>query len=316
MARQLADRYSIAGVYDDPGRMLSEVTPDVVHVTTPPQSHLELATRALDAGCHVFVEKPFTVDAGEATRLLERVRMSGKKLTVGHIYQFEPPARDVRRLIARGSIGDPVHIESYYGYSLEGTFGQAIMGSPRHWVHELPGNLLHNNLSHALSKVTEYMPDADPRLAVLSQKGVAGRFGDVRDEVVDELRVALMGADVSAYVTFTSRVRPVGHFLSVYGTRGIVHVDYTLRTVTLVRGAKLPSVIGRILPAFAQSADYFRAGAKNTWRFARAEFHTLAGMDALVKLFYRSILDDADPPIPYDDILRVATIMDRVFAQL
>jgi predicted dehydrogenase len=111
-------------------------------------------------------------------------------------------------------------------------------------------------------------------------------------------------------------VRPVAHFLRVYGTRGIVHVDYTLRTVTFERGATLPSVIGRVTPAFSQSAGYFRAGAKNAWRFARSQFHALAGMDDLVKRFYQSILHDHDPPIAYDDILRVAILMDRIFAEL
>ena len=42
--------------------MLSDAQPDVVHITTPPESHFEIARLCLAAGCHVYVEKPFTLN--------------------------------------------------------------------------------------------------------------------------------------------------------------------------------------------------------------------------------------------------------------
>src|SRR5579885_3470418 len=58
MAEQLAVRYGISNWYEDFDRMLSEQQPDVVHITTPPQSHLLLTRKAVAAGSHVYVEKP------------------------------------------------------------------------------------------------------------------------------------------------------------------------------------------------------------------------------------------------------------------
>ena len=47
---------------------------DAVHITTPAQSHFPLGRLCLEAGCHVYVEKPFTVNAAEADELLDLAR--------------------------------------------------------------------------------------------------------------------------------------------------------------------------------------------------------------------------------------------------
>ncbi|MDP1171918.1 Gfo/Idh/MocA family oxidoreductase, partial [Klebsiella pneumoniae] len=58
---QLAVRMNVPGPYTDMREMLDEVRPDVVHIATQPDSHVFLATVALEAGWHVFVEKPFAL---------------------------------------------------------------------------------------------------------------------------------------------------------------------------------------------------------------------------------------------------------------
>src|SRR5205807_2577751 len=70
MARQLYERFPVGRHFSDVGELLGETGPDVVHITTPPQSHHELATRCLESGSHVYVEKPFTVNASEARSLI------------------------------------------------------------------------------------------------------------------------------------------------------------------------------------------------------------------------------------------------------
>src|ERR1700678_407540 len=66
MAWQLYERFPIDAYFSDVAKMLSEARPDVVHITTPPQSHFGLAKACLESGCHVYVEKPFTLNETEA----------------------------------------------------------------------------------------------------------------------------------------------------------------------------------------------------------------------------------------------------------
>lgn len=328
MAEQIAVRYGVPAFYDDVDALLARERPDVVHVTTPPASHLPLATKAIDAGAHIYVEKPLTPSFAESQRLIDHAIAAGKKLTIGYSYLFDPPALAMRELLARGALGEPVHIESFYGYNLEGPFGAAIMGDADHWVHRLPGKLVHNNLDHVLYKLPELLPDDRPddafardplgdlRLTASGWAQRRARHGDARDKLCDELRLTITGGRVSAYGTFSSHIKPTGHFTRIYGTRNTVHVDYVARTVTLAADSKLPSAIGRLVPAFAQGAQFLREGGKNLMRFAKSEFHYFSGMNRLFAMFYESIATGGPPPIPYRDILRIAAMMDEVFRQV
>src|SRR5689334_6153060 len=79
MARQLCQRFPIKTYFDDLSELLREARPDVVHITTPPASHFELARRCLEHGSHVYIEKPFTLDLEEAARLVTLVTDKGLK---------------------------------------------------------------------------------------------------------------------------------------------------------------------------------------------------------------------------------------------
>jgi len=328
MAEQIAVRYGIPAHYDNLDELLARERPDVVHITTPPGSHLPLAVKAMDAGAHVYVEKPLTLNYADSTRLIEHARKAKKQLTIGYSYLFDPPALAMRELIARGVLGEAVHLESFYGYNLAGPFGSAIMGDAAHWVHRLPGKLVHNNLDHILYKLPELLPDhrtdeafaADPlgELAIAASGYVRreSRHGDARDELVDELRFTILGGPVSVYGTFSSHIKPTGHFARVYGTKNTLHVDYVMRTVTLDAQSKLPSAIGRLAPAFDQGMQFLREGGKNLARFARSDFHYFSGMNRLFAMFYESIETGGPPPIPYRDILRIAAMMDEIFRQV
>jgi len=125
-----------------------------------------------------------------------------------------------------------------------------------------------------------------------------------------------VGGPVSVYGTFSSHIKPTGHFARVYGTKNTLHVDYLMRTVTLDAQSSLPSAIGRLAPAFTQGVQFLREGGKNLMRFAKSDFHYFSGMNRLFAMFYESIASGGPPPIPYRDILRIAAMMDEIFRQV
>jgi hypothetical protein len=180
----------------------------------------------------------------------------------------------------------------------------------------LPGKLFHNNVDHLLNKLIEFIPDDEPRIDAHAWRRHPVQFGDVRDEMQDELRITMLGSGTSAYGTFTSHVKPAAHFVRVYGEKSIMHVDYVSRSVTLEPGATLPSSIGRLVPAFGQALQFLRAGGRNGMAFARGDFHFFSGLNRLISMFYDSILDGAPLPISTHDMLRVSSWMDRIFAQV
>lgn len=312
MAEQAALRYGIEAFYDDFQALLSERRPDVVHILTPPAAHLEIARTALEAGCHVFVEKPVAPRAPEVAQLVDAVQAAGRKLTVGYTYVFDPPARRVRQLIQDGKLGEVVHVESFYGYDLASPFGSALMRDPHHWVHRLPGKLVQNNIDHLLNKLVDFFPTERPTIHSVGLRRRSARFGDHRDDCADEVRVLMTGERVTAHALFSAHARPSAHFLKVYGTRASARVDFVTRTVAVSSASALPGPFGRLAPPLRDAVQLAREGFRNTLRFARSEFQFFAGLNCLLEAFYRSILNDTPPPIPYAHIVRVSEWIDEV----
>ena len=317
IAEQLATRFRVPAFYRSAEQMLEKEKLDVLHICTPPASHLSLAKAAIDAGCHVYVEKPLALDYRKTVELIAYAEKGGKKLTIGHNSQFEPPSLQLRKMVRDGVLGDPVHIESWYGYNLDGPFGKAIMSSPEHWVHKLPGQLFHNNINHMLNKIVEFL-DADfPAVQAMAWRSPDRRgYGDCRDLMQDELRTMIRGKKVSAYGTFSCAVRPVGTYLRFYGTKGIVDLDYTSRSVALDRGVSYPSAIGRLIAGYDRAWQYAKSALSNTRKFYHYDYHYFSGMGLLIGSFYDSILKDLPPPIRSESITQIAWIMDEVFSQI
>src|SRR5919108_4727049 len=203
MARQLYERFAVERYFSDLDALLRETRPDVVHVTTPPESHADIARACLEAGCHVYVEKPFTLNEPDACALIALADDRGLKLTVGHDDQFSHVARRMRALVQRGFLGGPaVHMESYYSYDLgDAAYARAMLGDPHHWVRRLPGRLLHNIISHGIARIAEFLSDDSPRIMVHGfvsplLKGI----GEI--DIVDELRVVISDNErTTAYFT-------------------------------------------------------------------------------------------------------------------
>ena len=81
---------------------------DVVSVCTPPDSHVDVALRSLEAGRHVMCEKPVARDLADARRLLTAARdaaPSGQVVGIGHVTRFEPDHAAAQQLVADGLIG-------------------------------------------------------------------------------------------------------------------------------------------------------------------------------------------------------------------
>ena len=312
MAEQFALRHGVHAHYSDLQALLNEQSPDVVHIATPPQSHVQLALMAIDAGCHLFLEKPFAETGEQAAEIIHRAQCAGRKLTVGWTYYFDPTLRAVRELLAKGALGDPVHLDAFLAYDLHGMFGAAVIDEPTHWVHDLKGKLVQNNLDHVLSLLVDFFSDDSLALNVLAWHATDSPYPDL----VDEVRFVLREEQISAQVAFSCRARPAGHFLTIAGTRGTVHLDITNQLLMRDCSSTLPGPFGRLAVGVAHSGQLASQNLKNFARFVRSDFQALPGLEFLVRSFYHSVECNEEVPIPYAHIMRVSGWMDQVVNQL
>jgi predicted dehydrogenase len=319
MARQLCERFQIKDAFTDVQTMLAKAQPNVVHITTPPQSHYELAKLCLDNGSHVYVEKPFTLNTMEAVDLIEHADNKKLKITAGHDDQFRHSARRMRELAKNGYLGSgPVHMESYYCYELAKTssYARAILADKGHWVRRLPGGLLHNIISHGIARIAEFLTTDSPEVIAYGFPSPALRsMGE--DEIIDELRVIISEAEsVTAYFTFSSQMRPSLHQFRIYGSRNGMILDQDNETLVKLRGARRKSFLEQFVSPFDLAREYAGNSLRNIKSFLANDFHPKAGMKFLIESFYRSIHQGTPPPIPYREIILTSRIMDEIFSQL
>jgi predicted dehydrogenase len=313
LAEQAAARFGVPGWFADLGVMLDEARPDVVHVTTPPATHLGLARTVLERGAHVYVEKPFTVDAKEADQLAEVSRRTGKLVCVGHNLVFDPVALRLAELVARGDLGDVVHVDAMMGYDLSGPFGGLILGDPGHWVHRLPGGLAQNNLSHPLSLALSFLGPGPVEVQARGWRLRPERFGDARDRFHDELRVMLEGERATASVQFSCRIRPVQLTLAVFGTRRNATLSLDARTLRTVQGSRMPGPFQKVDWARGDAVQAGRELFQRAGDLLSARLHYFEGMAELFRRFYAAAAGRAAAPIPIAEAQRTTAVMDSIF---
>jgi predicted dehydrogenase len=97
----------------DLAKMLVAERVDQLLVTSVDRTHAGHIVTALEAGCDVITEKPMTVDAPSARRILDAVERTGRQVTVAFNYRFNPVHEVVRTLLAGGAVGEigSVHFE-------------------------------------------------------------------------------------------------------------------------------------------------------------------------------------------------------------
>ena len=101
-------------VVPDTAALVARADVDLVVVATPNAQHHPVAKAALEAGKHVVVDKPFTLDAAQARELAALAQRGGKLLSVYQNRRFDADFRTLQDLLASGQIGRPVFLESHF----------------------------------------------------------------------------------------------------------------------------------------------------------------------------------------------------------
>lgn len=94
-----------AGVFTDHRELLRRLSPDALCIFTPHFWHYRLAMDALQAGSHVFIEKPLSTNVQEAADIVGLARGRSLKVAVGHQYRLCPSLAEARRCLQKGTIG-------------------------------------------------------------------------------------------------------------------------------------------------------------------------------------------------------------------
>ncbi|MEK9646448.1 MAG: Gfo/Idh/MocA family oxidoreductase [Alphaproteobacteria bacterium] len=97
---------------------------DAVVLASPHTVHFEQIMKAVDAGKHVFCEKPFTLKGDEARTALDALASKGLKVAIGHNRRFSPNARMLKKMIDDGELGEMIQIEGNFSANMAAYDGE------------------------------------------------------------------------------------------------------------------------------------------------------------------------------------------------
>lgn len=112
VAMDFARQYTCSG-YTDMATLIQEQQPDAISIIAPTSLHFELAKQALQAGCHVLLEKPISATLAEADALVALAGVLNLVFTVGHIERFNPTILALNSLLATGKLGEVMMINAH-----------------------------------------------------------------------------------------------------------------------------------------------------------------------------------------------------------
>ncbi len=179
---------------------------DVVYIATPPASHADLAVAAMHAGKHVLIEKPFTVTAAEAQRVVDAAHETDRFCMEAMWTRFLPSVQAGLRMVAGGELGELRQLTADFSY--------AVNVDPAHHVFSPDGGgaLLDRAVYGVSLAVAAFGPVVD--VVSVARKGSAG---------VDEDVVLILTHRNEAISTITASLRSRGSNEAILrGTRASV----------------------------------------------------------------------------------------------
>jgi len=277
--------------------LLDAVRPDVVHVCTPPAAHVDAARAAIEAGAHVFVEKPFAPTAADAARLLALARARGRLVCAGHQLLRDPA---FEALVARGSaLGDLVQADSHFAFRAAGS-GAARAGSAalaRQLVDVLP---------HPLYALIALLERFGPPESAVEIEWARGTPTDVH--------AILRAGEIVGRLSVSLRARPIASAITLTGTRGALTCDLVRSTVV---GAANPGTeaLEKALNPIVEGLQLISRTAHSVGRRVYSGID-YPGLAELIGAFYAAIARGAESPVTPAHLLQVSGVFEALVARI
>jgi predicted dehydrogenase/nucleoside-diphosphate-sugar epimerase len=270
---------------------------DVVHVCTPPQTHEGLTEQALEAGCHVYVEKPFVETHGAAVRLAKLADREGLKICPGHQLLYEPPTRRALELLP--ALGELTHVESYFSF--------------RAMKHTAGGRApLRDDL-----QLLDILPHPVYLLLDFLERAAGGKTQLVSVEIGPRgtVHALIRRGSLTATLIVTLHGRPVESYLRLVGTNGSLFADYVRSTVQRNIGPGASGIDKLVSPyrlAWQLLTGTTKAMGK---RFVKRQ-QSYPGLAEIFAAFYDSIRKNRPSPVSRSNLIETVEVCEKIAESL
>jgi nucleoside-diphosphate-sugar epimerase/predicted dehydrogenase len=303
-ARECATREGIRGCYTDMEAMMQETRPDVVHLLTPPSSHLELARIAIRYGAHLYIEKPLASSEADALSIVELARGAGVQVCPGHSRLFDPVFVEACRRVRAGDIGQVISVRAEQGFTYEAAARSSVIP----WSYTYDWGTFDNLICHPLYLACHFLSNPG------TPQAVGHNIGLVREAGIEEIRVLIPSEAGVGEVSLSLCSAPEVNRVEIVGTTGRITADWQTMTVLTAGKSGLPSALSRFTANFAAAYDLTRSGLRTLMGIATGRVKRYQGLRAIIDRFYQSLREASAPPVLPEQGLLNVRLMDQIKA--
>ena len=304
VAESIARKFRIDRHYFDFAEMLSKGKLDVIDICTPINTHASLSIQAMEAGCHVLVEKPIALITGETDEMISASKRNEVKLGVVHDMLFGLAMMKIKSMVKEGAIGQVL------GVCIKHSFPQQyfpIIQDRTHWWHQLPGGVFGDTLPHPIYLAREFLGDLEP-IAVHTNK-----IGHLEHLSFDEVQIILEGENGVGTIISSCNWLPL-LTIDVFGTKMNLHGDlYNAIVLQLREHRERRSLVSRALENVNQSLQILAGSASNGIRVILGK---RGGHRILINKFIKSIQNGTELPVTAEDGRQTLRLLEKITSQM
>jgi predicted dehydrogenase len=303
VARKAATQFGVSGVYSDANEMIVTEKPDVVDICTPPASHAQLASAAIELGAHVLIEKPMATTLPDCDSIVNAARRRNINVCVGHSGLFYRPFVKARSLVKQGVIGE------FRGMRVViSTPTQYLTTNKDHWAHTLPGGAIGETGPHAVYMSLAFIKEIHS-VTVTGAK----LLPQYPWSQFEDYRINLIGPDGISSININYATDQWMVFVEIAGSTGTLQLDLHGRSVVRLRRPRLRTIdIGMsVLSEMRQRAC---AAAATSMRVLKER--NMSTHDSLISTFVDSLQTGKPSPVTADEGREAVKVMAMIAEQL
>jgi len=283
LAKEVAKKFSIPNAYSNLSEMLSKEHPDIVDVCTPPGAHASVAVEAMEAGCHVLLEKPMASSLADCDKMIEASKKNNVKLSVVHNQRFYPPFLKAEELVKNGAIGELTGMRI-----ISLTPREEYLVHEKHWIHKLPGGVIGETGPHVIYMSLVFVKN------VKNVEVIARKITNYPWVLYDDYRIEIEGENITSSIIVSHTNNYTASKVELFGTEYSLEMD--LQSMLLIRYKRNNLKPVNIATSSISTAWQIMKGtASNALKTILGR--KMLGHDIMIEKFVKSIMYDQPLPV-------------------
>jgi predicted dehydrogenase len=304
-AEAAAERFDVPMFYTNYEELILEVSPDLVHITTPPSSHFPIAKTCLHAGLNVLCEKPITTDYQSFQVLRELALDKNCLLMENQNFRYHSGVCRIFELVRAGELGDILDAQICIGLNIFGSDSSYVDLNAAHPASVLRGGVIGDFLPHIA--YLAYMCTG----TVIDVRTIWRKYRSESPLQMDEFRGIIKGPRATAYVSFSGNSKPDGFWVRVTGTQAQVETNLFEPPRLIVRRLRHGEpALTKLFDGIIEARDVFKGSVGSLWR-KLGGISSYDGLAQLVGRTYEALASGSPPPVSLDDVAISAWLVDR-----